>query len=204
MDNATITITPSTMPAGLVSVAYQLQLNAVGGSSPYQWRVLQGALPFGLNLDPSGLLSGTVTEPYSNAIVVQVRDSSSTPNHSQLAFTAVFTCGKLAVAPTSLPVGLRGESYNVTLEATLGQAPYQWSLVDGTLPQTLALDPVAGVISGQLALDATAASFTARVTDAQSPPATAQAALNLPVSSPPRPHPMCETDLELEREDDLE
>jgi hypothetical protein len=46
-----------------------------------------------------------------------------------------------------LPAGLVGAAYLLTFSATGGVEPFAW-LADGTLPDGLALDPVAGTLSG--------------------------------------------------------
>lgn len=50
------TITTAVLPDATELAAYSVQLIAGGGTQPYQWRV--NALPSGLSLSPSGLLSG--------------------------------------------------------------------------------------------------------------------------------------------------
>lgn len=71
--NGALTITSGSPPAGEVGVAYSFQFTATGGSGSYNWSVVSGALPAGLTLNASGLLSGTPTTAgtFSN-ITVQV------------------------------------------------------------------------------------------------------------------------------------
>jgi hypothetical protein len=45
----------------VVGSPFAMQLSAVGGLPPYKWSLSAGALPAGINLAPSGLLSGTPT-----------------------------------------------------------------------------------------------------------------------------------------------
>lgn len=66
--DASIKITPTTLPNGTVGAAYSQQLSASGGTAPYGWFVAEGSLPPGLALDDStsatttaGLLHGTPT-----------------------------------------------------------------------------------------------------------------------------------------------
>ncbi len=56
-----ITLSPATLPDGLINQAYNQTITASGGASPYTFAVTSGTLPPGLALDPSGLLSGTPT-----------------------------------------------------------------------------------------------------------------------------------------------
>jgi len=51
----------SPIPDPVIGVAYSFQLTASGGITPYAWALNGGALPPGLTLSPSGLISGTPT-----------------------------------------------------------------------------------------------------------------------------------------------
>ncbi len=55
----TILISPPTLAAGMRDIAYSATLTAVGGTAPYSYAVVSGALPSGLSLEPGGVLSGT-------------------------------------------------------------------------------------------------------------------------------------------------
>src|SRR5688572_2632942 len=56
-----ITISPSTLPNAVVSFGtYSVQLTATGGTGTKTFAVTNGALPPGLSLTSSGLLSGVI------------------------------------------------------------------------------------------------------------------------------------------------
>ncbi len=98
----------------------------------------------------------------------------------------------LRIETATLPAPVAGGYYNVQLRATGGQPPYQWSLVEGTLPAGIHLDP-SGLLTGPPAKSGPF-SFTARVTDSSTPPqsvirafqAEAAAALEVRWIRPPR------------------
>ena len=79
--------------------------------------------------------------------------------------------GPLAITTTSLPDGYDGQiGYSAQLNATGGTGSYTWSIVSGSLPPNLNLDPSTGVISGNIASNASSSSpytFTVEVTDGQ-------------------------------------
>jgi hypothetical protein len=54
----------------------------------------------------------------------------------------------VVITPPGLPAGTAGQPYAGTLYATGGIAPYDWSVVAGSLPGGLSLDAATGVISG--------------------------------------------------------
>ncbi|HVT04502.1 MAG TPA: Ig-like domain-containing protein [Thermoanaerobaculia bacterium] len=58
---ATITLSPASLPGGSVGVAYSQVISASGGAGPYGFSLTSGALPNGLMVFPSGVLSGTPT-----------------------------------------------------------------------------------------------------------------------------------------------
>ncbi len=51
--------TPAALPAGMVGIAYSQTLAATGGTAPYLWSIASGALPTGLGLSSSGVISGS-------------------------------------------------------------------------------------------------------------------------------------------------
>jgi len=56
---------------------YAADLSALGGLSPYSWRLASGTLPAGLTFSSSGVLTGTPSRPGSFAFVASVSDSSN-------------------------------------------------------------------------------------------------------------------------------
>jgi len=77
----------------------------------------------------------------------------------------------LAIATTSLPDGLANNSYNQTIQATGGKAPYTWTLAAGTLPHNLSLSASATdsvTISGTPDAAALGVAFTIQVRDSSS------------------------------------
>lgn len=72
----------------------------------------------------------------------------------------------MAFAFDKLPVGLKDEQYIAQLGMTGGMPPYSYAIVDGELPQGLALDGATGDITGRPA-HAGEFTFTVRSQDAQ-------------------------------------
>ncbi len=60
---------------GTVGASYTVQLFSDGGVRPHQWALVSGQLPPGLTLDPSGLISGTLTAAGTFTFTVSVTDS---------------------------------------------------------------------------------------------------------------------------------
>jgi len=74
---APLSISTVSLPSGTVSVGYNQTLSAVGGTTPYSWSLVSGALPPGLTLSSSGQISGTPSSATIRDFTVRVIDSSS-------------------------------------------------------------------------------------------------------------------------------
>ena len=72
----TITSLP-TLPLGGVGTFYSQSLSAVGGTPPYSWSLVSGALPPGLSLSNSGQISGTPTSAGSLSFTLKAADAAS-------------------------------------------------------------------------------------------------------------------------------
>lgn len=86
-------VTTTSLPEVTLGSTYSEQLTAVGGVTPYKWKVSAGSLPKGLRLNTKGLLSGTVkakTYPHGGSFPVTVTVTDSTKKVHQTA-TARFT-----------------------------------------------------------------------------------------------------------------
>jgi hypothetical protein len=163
----TLSITTASLPNGVSGKAYSVQLAATGGVTPYAWTLSGGALPVGLSLSASGLISGTPSSTGSFSVTPKVTDNEPTPQTASK--TLVFTVyPQLVITTTTLPTGSVNNSYSVTLAATGGTNPLVWSLAAGsTLPVGLTLSS-AGVISGA-PKTAGSTTFTVQVADSSSP-----------------------------------
>ena len=71
----TVTLMPTTLPSPTVGVAYSQTLNASGGTSPYTYSITAGALPTGLTLSTTGVISGTATAANMFSFTVTAKDS---------------------------------------------------------------------------------------------------------------------------------
>ncbi len=193
---------------GVAALIAELTLNGQRRISDRTWKVAKTA-PTGwqqINFDDSGWAAATEygaygVGPWSKGVAGFPADSSarwiwSSNNDADdtvyLRYT--FTLGEapLTVDTTSLASGAVGVAYQATLQAGGGQPPYHWSVISGSLPAGLSLNPDTGVIGGTPTTAGTA-SFTVQVNDnaghqvsrtlsltvAASPPPTTSATLTL-------------------------
>lgn len=80
-----LVITNSSLPAGNVSVSYTQQLQATGGVQPYSWG--STALPAGLSISTTGLITGTPTTPGTTSVTFTVTDSLAASTPKALSIT---------------------------------------------------------------------------------------------------------------------
>ncbi len=94
-------LTGSSLPDAALGQAYSVVLAATGGTPPYTWTMVSGALPQGITLDgTAGTLTGTPTEGGTFTFTLQVADTTG------LTATQDFT---LRVREIGIPaIGNRG------------------------------------------------------------------------------------------------
>src|ERR1700674_1378524 len=107
-------ITTTSLPSGTQNAAYNATLAATGGTAPYTWSIISGALPAGLTLaSSSGAISGTPTGSGTSNFTVQVMDANSLAATKPLALTvsAAPSNPPPSITTTSLPSGTQKVPY---------------------------------------------------------------------------------------------
>jgi photosystem II stability/assembly factor-like uncharacterized protein len=120
--------------------------------------------------DMGGFHFNPPSRPYTNV----------TSDYADQNYTA-YDQGSLWIETNSLPDGKKEESYSTTLVAADGVPSYTWSVVAGSLPAGLTLNP-GGDITGT-PTEAGDFSFTVRVLDSDTPPRAAEQTLYLFISA---------------------
>jgi hypothetical protein len=69
-----ILLSPTTLPPGTPLFPYAQQITASGGAPPYTFVIAAGALPTGLVLSPSGLISGAPQQPGFFNVTIRATD----------------------------------------------------------------------------------------------------------------------------------
>lgn len=162
----TLTMTPAsgtlTAPYG---AAYSQAFTAGGSPGPYNY-VLTGALPAGVTFS-GNTLSGTPTAPGSYPITVTATDTVLTGVGAPFSIAQNYTfdvpAPVIVVNPATLPNTTAGQSYNETVTASGGVAPYGFSVTAGSLPTGLTLAS-GGALTGTATFSGTF-NFTITATD---------------------------------------
>jgi hypothetical protein len=168
----TVTITPGpltiltpSLPPGVLNQSYiGAALSATGGRSPYTWDIISGGLPAGLSLDLSGVISGTPVGGTSQA-TFRLRDSGNPQGTTTKPLSITITQPTPPrITTTSLLPGTVNSPYDQTVLADGGTGTRAWSVIGGSFPPGLALNPGNGNISGTSTVPGQFG-FTLRVTD---------------------------------------
>jgi hypothetical protein len=162
-------ITNPSLPGFKTGTQYSESVNVTGGTAPYHWKVISGALPNGIALNTTnGAVAGVSSEDGPFPFTVQVKDSTYP---TQLLVTQSYTLigsSALLVTTTQLPQITDGENYDTAVAIIGGTAPYTWSITSGTLASGISLSAGTGTISGTTEQTGQF-NVTVQVTDSSSP-----------------------------------
>jgi hypothetical protein len=153
-------------PGGVVGTSYSVQLIARGGCEPsFSFSVVNGAMPAGLSMSSSGLITGTPAQAGQGRFWVRVHDIGPAeggpvwctfPKDAEREFSITVDPRVIVRTQSAAPATV-GAPYNLPLEAAMMSGPDQfaqpsspltWTISQGQLPAGLALDSATGVISG--------------------------------------------------------
>ncbi|HYE77406.1 MAG TPA: Ig domain-containing protein, partial [bacterium] len=170
-----VEILNESFPNPVLGQAYNAALLA-SGIDPKTWIIVGGTLPTGMAVDPEGFLTGTPSNPnqVGQEFTFRLRVTDSCVKGPQIdeetfSFTlqAAGTCSPLDILNTSFPDPVVFTPYNATLMAAGGSGDLTWSLVSGTLPFGLSVDPSGAITGTPINYDEVGQffTFTLRVTD---------------------------------------
>ena len=164
-----LTVTTQGLPDANLNKAYTAPALQASGDTVNSWTLVGGALPAGLTLAPTGVISGTPTESGTFNFTVQASGNGSSDTRGLSIFVlAPLELQSLAgkKPPTT------GWTAKTTVNAPLttgvkavgGRAPYTFSST-GALPPGVTLNPATGALTGS-ATSAGKFSSTVTVADA--------------------------------------
>ena len=142
-----ITVSPATLPNGMVSVEYSQTLTASGGYGPgtHTFAVdtrYPGGLPPHLSLSTIGPIFGTpiVSGTSSFNVLVTSQLTGGPATSVSVPYTLVISDPPNTFSPDTLPGGTVGVEYSQTLSLSPARA-VGWGLAYGALPNGLTLTP---------------------------------------------------------------
>jgi hypothetical protein len=100
-----ITLSPTTLPAGVTGTPYSQSVTASGGTPGYTYTVSSGSLPTGLTLNPAtGAITGVPVVPGLFTFTIRATDVQSCVGARQ--YTVTIVAGVIAGIPTLTPLTL--------------------------------------------------------------------------------------------------
>jgi len=177
-------LSPSSMPAtNQANPGYSFQLQSTGGKpGTSTWSVTGGALPSGMGLSSSGLVTGQTTALGPNSATVQVADSAVPPNTASKTFSIPVNVVFQKNATGIVSDGVVGQSYVAfPFTTTGGTTPITWTATG--LPPGSSINPSTGQVSG-ITTVANPAGTTAQITatDSALPPSVLTAQITIRVA----------------------
>jgi len=139
LDQPLDVVTPSMIAGGSVGVRYDQKLTAVEGSLEYKWYLIGGKLPNGLSMNIDGEIYGLPTFAGIYDFIVQAVDGVSSPVSRSITIVIASTPLVITTNSELSDAGLDA-FYSVQLISKGGTGPYEWTLIDGTLPNGMTLD----------------------------------------------------------------
>jgi hypothetical protein len=162
---ASLSVSPSSLPGATAGSSYTTALSLSGGVGTATFELESGsALPAGLQLSSTGVLSGTPTSSGSSSFSVVATDGdgfSTTQGYSMIVEAP--GASPIIVSPGTLTQLDLGQHLDQTLSASGGTAPYSYAVTAGVLPEgfTLGFSHIYGVSN-----EAESGQFTVTATDA--------------------------------------
>lgn len=166
-------IETDSLPNGTVDSEYAVKVDASGGLLPYNWEIISGSLPPGLDTDFSYEnnvslgITGSPTEIGTFEFTLEVTDSSTQEQTASKQLSITIDPRPLEITTESLKRGREEEYYIDRIDAQGGsEGDWSWSLASGSLPTGIGLidkGEFARLVG--IAEEAGTYSFTVLVTD---------------------------------------
>lgn len=138
-------VTPD-LPAGEGNIQYGNRVRITGGHAPYNYSLVNGTLPPGVELAPAnGIISGVPVRSGNYFFAIGVADSQNA--YAERSYTIAVTSKPLKIITVGLKTMVVGQAYRKKLVASGGAGAYHWSLA-GNLPEGVKFNQTSGVFSG--------------------------------------------------------
>jgi YVTN family beta-propeller protein len=124
----TLTLAPATLPSPTIGVAYSETVSASGGTAPYIYSISAGALPAGLTLSPTGVLSGTPTATGTFNFTVTAKDTNGLTTAQAHSFTVAKQASQATVSASP---SVASPAQTVTLTAVVSATVAGTSIAPG-------------------------------------------------------------------------
>ena len=124
-------LSPDTLPQCSFGFPYSASLAAAGGTGPYTYTIISGALPDGITLGEDGSFSGSPLQ--SGTFIFTARAYDINMCYADKEYS-IYVCPEIAVAPQSLVGGCSGTPLSIQLSATGATGAWTIAVTSGSLP----------------------------------------------------------------------
>ena len=161
-------VTPETLPTARVATPYSVVLSLTEATSTsLMWNISNGSLPPDLTLEPltggqSARIQGRATTAGTYTFRLQLMNGMQVV-HEQPYSLIVWGRNGAESDSIVLPTAKVGTPFTYTFPLIDGNASFNWTIISGTLPSGLSLNP-AGIITGTPTATSSA-SFTVQAVD---------------------------------------
>lgn len=128
--------------------AYSATFTATGGTAPYTWTVISGAVPAGLALASNGVLSGTPTTDGNSTFEVQVTDTPGVSMVGEFELAVEEALQPTPPSPTPPGTGLTEVDILVKLPVINGYVAVPDEANNLRVPLTTAFSVIPGATLG--------------------------------------------------------
>jgi hypothetical protein len=129
----------SSPPAATVGLPYSGAVPVTGGTAPYHCVLASGAMPAGLTLGSDCVINGLPLVAGTTSIGVTATDSANPVNTTTATITVTVQAPLITLTITAPPVAVVGVPYVGTILVAGGTAPYNCTVVSGSLPNGLTM-----------------------------------------------------------------
>jgi hypothetical protein len=143
-----LTIRTTSLSAVRLNDNYDSRIELTGGTPPYAVKVVEGALPSGVELrETTAQLIGVATTPGHARFTVEASDTGG--RTARQMYDVFVIPEALQIVTASLPMGREGTAYDHLLVGSGGVPPLTWSIGSGALPAGLSIteDRISGTPS---------------------------------------------------------
>lgn len=151
---SSVTFSTTTLADGEEDQAYAGgPLSCSGGTGPYTYALISGALPTGVSLNTDGTFGGTPTTAGDFTASYRCTDSlSATADSTPITITVNAGTPPFPTMTWPNPVVLinRGSAISETPDVADGTSPFTFALTSGSLPTGASLNASTGAITGTL------------------------------------------------------
>ncbi|ETR69925.1 MAG: hypothetical protein OMM_03607 [Candidatus Magnetoglobus multicellularis str. Araruama] len=174
-----VEITNHSIFNGYLGIAYSASIYASWGTPEYTWKIINGFLPDGLQLNTTGpanpvIIEGNPTREDTYHFTVQVMDKSSGINTAQKEFTIqIKEISNITIFNSYLKDAQLNSDENAEYSDNIvvmnGTSPYVFDIVKGKLPAGLNLNADTGEIKGIVTPESQTEELTIRVKEKDHP-----------------------------------